>query len=70
MNCPYCNGEMQKGYIISTYALARWYADGEKPKWNPKNSGIRLSTNSALDKQIIESYHCAECNKVIINLPE
>ena len=69
MNCPYCNGEMQKGYINSSYALAKWYADGENPKVNPQNSGIRLSNNSALKKQTIESYHCGNCKKVIINLP-
>ena len=69
MNCPYCNSEMQKGYINSPYALARWYADGEKPKMNPKNSGIRLSGSSALEIQVIESYHCGKCNKIIINLP-
>ena len=69
MNCPYCSYEMEKGYINSSFALARWYADGEKPKWNPQNSGIRLSDNSALETQIIEAYHCSKCKKIIINLP-
>ena len=69
MNCPDCNNEMQKGYIISSYSLAKWYAEGETPKINPHNSGIRLSNNSALKKQTIESYHCSECKKIIINLP-
>ena len=69
MNCPYCNCEMQKGYMLSPYALAAWYAEGEKPKWNPRKSGIRLSNNSALKAQRIESYHCGNCKKIIINLP-
>jgi len=69
MNCPYCNNEMQKGYINSTFALARWYADGEKPGLNPLSSGIRLSDNPAHKKQVIDAYHCGGCGKVVINLP-
>jgi len=68
MICPYCNNKMQKGYINSTFALARWYADGEKLKMDPQNSGIRLSDDPATKKQIIESYHCSECRKIVINL--
>jgi hypothetical protein len=69
MNCPYCNSEMQKGYINSSYALARWYADGEKPKMNPKNSVIKLSNSPATKLQVIESHYCGDCAKIVIDIP-
>ena len=69
MNCPYCNNEMRKGYIPSTSGLARWYAEGEKPSLSIKNSGVRFSNNSALEKQTIESYYCEFCKKIIIDIP-
>ena len=69
MNCPYCDSEMQKGYINSSYALARWYAEGEKPKMTPAKSGTRLSDSLTLGTQSIESYHCDKCKKIIIDLP-
>ena len=69
MNCPYCNNEMQKGYIPSTSGLARWYENGERRKLLVNNSGIRLSNHSAFEKQVIESYHCKTCRKIIIDVP-
>ena len=70
MNCPYCNEKMQNGYIMSSYGLARWYAEGERPKLSLKKSGIRLSNSSVTKTQIIESYLCKDCSKVIISLPD
>ena len=70
MDCPYCNRYMKKGHIKSTYGLARWYAEGEKPKLLPQNSGIRLSKSPATQTQVIESHYCENCKKIIIDLPD
>jgi len=70
MNCPYCSKEMQKGYILSSYALARWYAEGKKPRVLPQNSGVRLSKSPVSKRQIIESHFCEECKKIVIDISE
>lgn len=70
MNCPYCDSKMKKGYILSPYALAKWYAENEKPRWNPlRNSGTRLSKNNVLRVQKIVSYYCERCKKIVIDIP-
>ena len=69
MDCPYCNDEMQKGYIVSTFALARWYAQGDNPKGAFNKNGVRLTNDPAIEKQIIKSYHCGSCKKIIIDVP-
>lgn len=69
MKCPYCNEEMEKGFIqcrdgVTWTPKKQWIAAlsslGAGAIKIGKDSG--LSTNS-----VAEAYHCEQCKKVIID---
>ena len=68
MVCPYCNNEMEKGYIEQTrigFPL-HWYSGKTKPgrifnKWE----SIKL-TSSFKSGHII-AHHCKQCRKFVID---
>lgn len=71
MECPYCNGEMIKGYI---------YGDNYKMKWLPEDKGlflgiwakggIGLGEVGWVGRPKIKSYMCKNCNKIIIDVEQ
>ena len=68
MKCPYCNNEMQKGYVQCRDGVT----------WTPKKQlvaslaslsagAIRIGKDSGLSpNSVAEAYHCEACKKVII----
>lgn len=67
MKCPYCNNEMEKGYIDQTdfrFPL-EWYTSKRETGFFQKNkSKIKLTS---LTENAITAYRCAECRKIIID---
>lgn len=65
--CPYCNKEMEPGYIHGDRYTLKWIPK-EKDKgallqWFSK--GIKLT--KPLTNSSIESFYCDKCNKIIID---
>lgn len=68
MNCPYCGGAMQKGFIQSKSQLA--WQECEKLTYATGDcfSGVGLSKEwKPLKGFITEGMICRECRKVIID---
>ena len=66
MKCPYCDKEMEPGYIQCRDSVT----------WTPKKCLVaalsRLSRGSvALSSgAAVQAYRCGDCKKVIIDVPE
>lgn len=61
MKCPYCNKEMEKGYIQSKHGLG----------WNRKKRVLAVSSGWFADQPLeYESvaYRCGDCKKIIIDI--
>lgn len=60
MTCPYCNNEMEKGYIQSRDGLG----------WSP-NKRLIAALSGALSEQelgkIAVAYRCKACKKIVID---
>ena len=68
MQCPYCNGEMKKGYIDQTdfrFPLKWSPADQERGVFMIKNREIKLT--SSLKCGYVIAYRCEQCRKMIID---
>ena len=66
MNCPYCEQEMDAGYI-QVMGLAKMDLG-----WYPKDGGFmsveeRLTTNRSLGGRKVEAYRCRNCRKMVID---
>ena len=60
MKCPYCNKEMEKGYIQSRHGLG----------WNRKKRVLAIDSAWFADQPLeYESvaYRCEDCKKIIID---
>lgn len=71
MNCPYCNSEMKHGYI-SAYNRLCWTPEGETArgatKWARSQNSVMLAEYYFFGAATVNSYHCAMCKKIIIDL--
>lgn len=68
MNCPYCNNEMEKGYIGQTEFLVpvTWVSDDVKEDtFLPIHKTIKLT--AMLKGGRLVTYHCENCKKFIID---
>lgn len=67
MKCPYCTGEMEKGYVdrTSVFAPLEWYpAKREGGILISNKRNIKLAT---MKSGSIIMYHCAACRKFVID---
>lgn len=63
MQCPYCNNEMQEGYISTNGRTSvNWKPDNEQSE--PKK--IRLSPADFYMIEI-DAFYCDNCKKIIID---
>ena len=68
MKCPYCNKQMEAGYIKTPNHASKWTpAKGSNPltKWA---NGVRFVGYSHITGTRIPAEYCPECGKVIINV--
>ena len=60
MNCPYCNKEMEKGYIQSRDGLG----------WNAKKRIVSALSGTFADQDLgkaVVAFRCKECKKMVID---
>jgi len=68
MKCPYCNNEMELGYIQCRDGVT----------WTPKKQlvaalsilgkgSVSLENGAAENSRTVYAYHCKECKKVVID---
>ena len=65
MNCPYCNKEIEKGYIDETdlFHPLEWYpANREIGFFVSKKRNVRLTYGGN-----VKAYRCENCKKIIID---
>lgn len=70
MNCPYCNEEMEKGYIDQTdfrFPLEWYPANREKIFFAIESNKRNVRLTSALKSGTIIAYRCEQCKKIIID---
>ncbi|MGI6224763.1 MAG: PF20097 family protein [Peptococcales bacterium] len=73
MNCPYCNEEMEKGFLhASSSAGMYWLKEGDSIILNTaksikKNNGILLCKPSMFGPAKSMAYICKQCQKIIID---
>ena len=68
MNCPYCNNEMEKGYIGQSelFVPITWVSDDVKEYVIlPIHKTIKLTALLKGGRMI--TYHCENCKKFIID---
>ena len=72
MKCPYCEKEMQKGFIYNARDSLRWYP-GETDTsgmWMEKEGSVMLAKLSWVTGAEAESWYCPDCRIVITPVPE
>ena len=65
MKCPYCNKEMEKGYIYKTDLF-------HNLKWCPEKNEGHIFVNTKRDVRLtydgqVTAYRCEDCKKIIID---
>lgn len=70
MQCPYCQKEMQKGYISNSKEDIRWTPEGETPGTLvncPKPNEVQLVKWRMMRRVKLIAYRCAHCCIEIID---
>lgn len=76
MKCPYCQKEMQPGYISNWMQPVQWIPDGEKPSllsFSVARKGIPLINQFKPLKSYgykAKSYYCSKCKLIIASTKE
>lgn len=68
MNCPFCNGEMEEGFLQGMRRVA-WVKKKHKITLLPKEGEILLENNVFSDF-LIPAYICKYCKKVVLDYSE
>lgn len=67
MKCPYCNEEMEKGYIQSARPIF-WGEEKHKISFQPNRDKEFTISKGFLTGCTVESYYCINCKKLITEL--
>lgn len=67
--CPYCGEEMETGEIPPVQYGVQWVKTYETPTFEEPER-IMLSSGSILSPVTAKAYYCADCHKVIVDVPE
>ena len=74
MNCPYCQNEMQLGYIPGWTLPGQWLPDGKRPSifaFSVAEAGIPLMNEYKFTHGYkAEAYYCSKCKVVIAHTQE
>lgn len=71
MKCPYCDKEMEEGYITSDARCIAWRKERYESAWvSKKSDGIQLSRTFAGAVALDHAYCCKKCKKIIIDYLE
>lgn len=66
MKCPYCNQEMENGFVQSARDIF-WGEKKHKLFFTPNEKEVKLAIGG-LNGCIINAYYCRDCKKIIIDL--
>lgn len=67
MNCPYCNKEMESGFIKSSHFI-HWGKERELG-FLPNDIKLTKTNLEAFMKgHFVEAYYCTTCNKIIVSV--
>ena len=66
MKCPYCNEEMESGYLELTRQSLYWYAYKQDSVYSARKS-IQLSKMPILKRGEIKAFNCENCKKMIMD---
>ena len=66
MTCPYCDGEMEKGYIKSSHAV-HWGPGKELGFVNDDIVLAKPSMRGILEGLFVEAHCCKNCKKVVVS---
>lgn len=79
MNCPTCNKEMEKGFVLSSYGGLPWIpADCKPPRFGYTNrsiterGGIMLAPTSATTITMLKrrTWVCKQCKMAVLDFAE
>lgn len=71
MKCPYCNQEIENGYITSNARAIAWRKEKYESALVKKGNGIQLSYNLLGGTATIKNAYCCKyCKKIIIDYSE
>lgn len=70
MKCPYCNEEMENGYITSDARAIAWRKEKYESAVVRKGDGIQLRNTMGNAATLANSYCCKTCQKIIIDYSE
>ena len=64
MNCPYCDKEMQKGFVEQQHLIIplEWYSAKQEGSF-PWSKRKRLQLTSTTESLVV--WYCASCGKLI-----
>lgn len=66
MKCPYCQGEMQPGYIKSAKPI-HWSAE-KKLYVFPSDHDVQVSESNTWNGAFAEASYCPNCKKCIVSM--
>lgn len=69
MNCPYCNKEMESGFLKTSHHVS-W---GKEKELGLNQDDILLTKNNLetfFKGQFIKSHYCSDCKKILVSLEE
>lgn len=67
MNCPYCGGEMEKGYVKTSHPVV--WSKNKRRKIFDTEDDVFLTDFGLFSSKNENSYLCRSCGKVIIDIP-
>lgn len=67
--CPYCGKEMEAGTIPPVQYGVQWMKTYETPTFEEPER-VMLSSGSILNPVTAKGYYCADCRKVIVDVPD
>ena len=72
MTCPYCNQEMQKGFLAQTDVFwpIRWRPVPKEPPMLFYSNKESIKLTSSLNSGQVIVYHCPDCRKFVIDQDE
>ncbi len=69
MKCPYCNQDMEKGYLVSDATAIAWRKEQyDSARILSKNSdGIQLDRRLMGAARLSNAYCCKSCQKILLD---
>lgn len=69
MKCPCCGNDMEKGFVKSSYSIF-WGKDKGLLSFDDDIKLTKVSFDTFVKGNFIESFYCYNCQKIIISLEQ